>query len=619
MPSDALPQPGDNRFRRCWVCQQLFLDDGTPSACPYGGPHQAGGSYKVTKTSVAGHVSETGFKVCKFCKALYNANATHLACPARRTHDDSGSAKYFLPIASNGQFHRCDKCDTLFKDGSKALCPLGGRHVASGNFAPPLSSTNIAGESGWRVCSKCGALYRPTGTGNSCPNGDAHADSGTKFTLPTASIPNSQAEWRRCAHCGALYRNAGHESRCPLVRAHDGTGSDNYVLARSNGSDEANLQSAWRACTKCGSVHFSPNQSAGCPIGNPGEPAIYDMGGSDGQLVKVDTANNRLYLTFQCVGRLPDPSFSDFQLSETPVDKTIIAMADPGKPWRVIGVLGGAVWRMGVVPFDAHSFALGYPDSIVRATELFPGSFSFEHLTGEAAPGAHGWDGFSWSDPAYATIKRRLMVHTVVTRIPGTSNAALVMPDTIAGKGHGYRVFFHNQSTHSFTESQRPVTPSSKDGKSLAFHLQAVSAGDKGPSLLYWYDFDAPHMTMTIRGRFITGTGKQTCDFALSRANGSPRAFPVTTKTNYGDYQTAAGYARPDGIFMFHPMWVEPDGNVHFGTVTFNPTGVTSQCVTTMAVTAVPKRAVVPLERIVRSSRQLIEAQREHRERRERD
>lgn len=620
-PFDAFSQSGDSRFRWCWRCQQLFLaDPNQPTACPFGGAHEAGGGiYKVMTTNVADHISETGFKRCKACGVLFKSTSTSTsACEGRKTHDSAGSLKYFLPLAKSGQplFHRCTKCQAIYKGGIKARCPVGGRHFPSGEYTPPSTSLNFAGETGWKQCAKCGGLFRANQAANICPNGGGHTDAGTSFTMLTAAPPQLPAEagWRRCMHCGALFQGNGEgASQCPLTRPHDGTGSSSYVLALQKNVDEANLQSGWRACQKCGGLYFAPQVAGGCPIGGEHDTPIYDMGGSDGQLVKADEQNNRLYLTFQCVGRTQDTSFSEFQLSDTPVDKTLIAMADLNQPWKLIGVAGRRDWRIGVVPFDAKSFALGYPSAIVRATATqAAGPFSFEGATSEAAPGQWGWEGVDAKLDPYTTIDANIWAHTIVMRTPGTSNAVLVMPDTIAGKGHGYRIFFHNQAKHSYTEASVPITPARKDPEDVAFHLQAIHLGVAGPALLYWYDYDSDAKTITIRGRFITGEGKYTGDFAISRANGAPRSFSAATETWYGDYQTADGYIQSATAFIFHPMWVEaPTGQVRYGTVRFNPFGAAKQNPILTAVKRVPATRVVSLEKM-RRTKQQEEAQREH-------
>jgi len=617
-PFNAFAQSGDTRFRWCWRCQQLFLDDpNQPTVCPFGGVHLAGGgAYKVMMTNVTDHISETGFKRCKACGTLFNANSKS-ACEARKTHDGTDSLKYVLPLGKSGQplFHRCTKCQALFRDGSQAVCPTGGRHFASGDYAPALTSLGFFGEPGWKQCGKCAGLFRENQAASVCPNGGVHLGAGSGFTMITVAQGNVQTEtgWRRCKHCGALFQSNG-ESQCPVTRPHDGTGSSNYVLALEKSVAEPDLQAGWRACQKCGGVYFSPNVAASCPVGGANETPVYDMGGSDGQLVKADAANNRLYLTFQCVGKFPDASFSSFELGDAPVNKTLVAMADLNQPWKLIGVLGGAVWRLGVVPFDdSKSFLLGFPDSVVRATATQAGGpFTFDSLTNEAAPGQWGWEGVSGKVEPYTTIEANLWAHTIVTRTPGTANATLIMPDTIAGKGHGYRIFFHHQSTHAFTEAAVPVTPATKNPNDVAFHLQAIHLGTAGPSLLYWYDYDTVAKTITIRGRFITAEGKQTSDFAISRANGAPRSFSAATKMNYGDYQTADGYIESATALVFHPMWVEaPDGKVHYGTVRFNPFGLAKQSAILSGVKSVPLTRAVPLEKLMRT-KQEVEARREH-------
>ena len=130
-------------------------------------------------------------------------------------------------------------------------------------------------------------------------NGGAHLSDTAKYQLPkTQPAFNAQGGWKRCAKCGSLFFGGNTSpTRCPAVLPHDGTGSPDYHLAHQEGPGSlANLSTPWRTCSKCRTVYFSGHPGAACAAGQAGnEKPFYDMGGTDGQLVKVDRANDRVY------------------------------------------------------------------------------------------------------------------------------------------------------------------------------------------------------------------------------------------------------------------------------------------------------------------------------------
>src|SRR5437763_7871149 len=69
----------------------------------------------------------------------------------------------------------------------------------------------------------------------------------------------------------------------------------------------------------------------------------YDMGGSDGQLIKVDPANDHIYLTFPCVGYHADPAkLPEFVIdSNNKINQTLVLMSDSaGSSWKSLGYIG---------------------------------------------------------------------------------------------------------------------------------------------------------------------------------------------------------------------------------------------------------------------------------------
>jgi hypothetical protein len=627
--SNSLAQPADNRFRFCWKCLQLFLaDPGQPSLCPRGGAHESGGGiYKLTTSDVSGHANESNFKRCKRCGTLFRGNATKTACTVQ-THDGGGSDVYFLPwgdtplpVTEQG-WRWCSKCQTMIHSASNTTCPLGGTHdlSVSAKYQMPLHAFKGTGEHDWARCSKCNAVYKPGAKGNFCKStGDVHTNSGVTMTMLTQQPAgvNGQSGWRRCKRCGVLFMGDNEAtSWCPLVRAHDGAGSLDYHLAIDEGPATAkeSLQADWRACRKCGTVYFGGTVGGSCPIPGPHDTPIFDMGGSDGQLVKVDPALDRMYLTFQCVGRLQNKTSPKFDLAGGAVNQTVVAMSDKGSSWKVIGMPATRGWRMGIVPFDQLTFAIGsgLSDFFMRVNGSLTGKWTFASQVAEPAPGQWGYDDVDLSKGATASLRANIHAHTIVARTPGTSRAVMIMPDTIPSQGHGYRIFFEGTGPKPFTEASTPITPATKSPDDVVFHLQAIHLGVAGPVLLYWYDFDSTAQTIAIRGRFIVGDGKYTKDFTLSRAGGTPRTFPATTSMSYGDYQTAGGYIQSQSAFIFHPMWVEaPDNTVHYGTVIYNPFGLAKNDTILSATKPAQLQKITPINQL-KVTPQATEAQEEH-------
>jgi hypothetical protein len=111
-----------------------------------------------------------------------------------------------------------------------------------------------------------------------------------------------------------------------------------------------------------------------------------------------------------------------------------------------------------------------------------------------------------------------------------------------------------------------PIAPSSPDPDNFVLHLTAIDIG-QGPILLYWYDVDTVTYEARIRGRFVTADNQWSWDFTIGAS------FDVTTAADwYGDYHTAGGYRETTSgaiDYNYYPVWIQPDGKVHFTRVQF--------------------------------------------------
>ena len=146
---------------------------------------------------------------------------------------------------------------------------------------------------------------------------------------------------------------------------------------------------------------------------------------------------------------------------------------------------------------------------------------------------------------------------TILARSPSSNKLVLAFMDTLENdKGDGYRVYLFD-GNDSWT-ALPPIAPLSPNKNNFILHLTAIDPG-AGPILLYWYDVDTVTGKASIRARLITSDISYTSDFAIAES------FGVLSPKWYGDYHTAGGYAVSRlSTSHFYPVWVQPDGRVHF-------------------------------------------------------
>ena len=172
------------------------------------------------------------------------------------------------------------------------------------------------------------------------------------------------------------------------------------------------------------------------------------------------------------------------------------------------------------------------------------------------------------------------------TFVPKPSYGGYFPPTTI--DDFGYRVYYFDLGSQSFS-AMPPVLPvnlaasyyaggGSVLGSSLVMHLASVPIGDA--TLLYWTDMDLLNGIGQARGRFIFGPGQYSNDFAIAQSapSGQLHTFAIPDLQNapsfywYGDYQTAAGdqtKGAASSTYNAYPIWIEPDGTVHYTHVTY--------------------------------------------------
>jgi hypothetical protein len=131
-----------------------------------------------------------------------------------------------------------------------------------------MSVESINYQEGWRQCGKCLCLFfgeSPSEGGffsGVCVDGLAHQSTANKFKIPFAGPGFSgQTNWRYCFKCVALFFN-GHQSKgfCGADKSgHSSYGSGNYELKYTANPSLGNLY-GWRWCRQCEQIFFCPFQ-----------------------------------------------------------------------------------------------------------------------------------------------------------------------------------------------------------------------------------------------------------------------------------------------------------------------------------------------------------------------
>ena len=306
---------------------------------------------------------------------------------------------------------------------------------------------------------------------------------------------------------------------------------------------------------------------------------LWQMGGTDGPLVRVDPGTGKVYVTIGLVGNIPT-IVGGYVATSQELNRTVVVVStDKGSTWENAAVLPYDHWRLDVVPQTNGMLAFadsGWDEILGKGFAFIQPNipFGFTPIPGQfywslAAPetnGASGWDKSPWSHPVLYKNKdnkasndymsTNIPGQTMLTRSPGPEKLLLAYMDTIPGEGDGYRLYSYTDPIEWLAFD--PIKPKSSNPDDFILHLTAVDAG-VGPKLFYWYDVDTLQKTSTIRGRLIVRDDVETVDFGI----GKPSS--VTTARWYGDYHTAGafavqGRAGTDDTFHYYPVWLQADG-----------------------------------------------------------
>ena len=343
--------------------------------------------------------------------------------------------------------------------------------------------------------------------------------------------------------------------------------------------------------TDDGSGGFPQKKNSELPYPGAIQP-MWQMGGTDGPLVRVDPDSGKVYVTIGLAGNIPFMVNDLFFVSGTPLNRTVVMVSsDKGSTWENAAVLPYDHWRLDVVPQPNGTMAFadwGWSDDLNKGFAFIQPNIPFGFTPplnpfyfSWSAPeptGASGWNSSPWNHPVLYQnsnnkqsgdyMSTNIAGQTIMTRSPGSEKLLLAYMDTIPGQGDGYRLYSYTDPI--LWQAFDPIKPKSGNPDDFILHPTAVDAGI-GPKLFYWYDVDTVQKTSTIRGRLIVRDDVETTDFRIGGPNW------VTNEKWYGDYHTAGAYRVKvgtgsdwtDDAYHYYPVWLEGDGPVRVAHVRY--------------------------------------------------
>lgn len=324
--------------------------------------------------------------------------------------------------------------------------------------------------------------------------------------------------------------------------------------------------------------------------------APWDMGGSDGQLARVDPATGQVFMTFQCVGYSGDDTSKPNPLLDPnkKINRTLVMQFDPTQSsWKSLGYINQAAWRFSLIPYK-NELDLGFASSVLTGKKNAAGNYAFDSTGTPSPTGSWSWMGeWNFKDAAgnsavpVTLIGSNVLAVPVLARTPDQNTVMLAFPDNFGAKGWGYRVVFYDRAAGTMTDAtdSDSILPSTANANNLVFHLAVADPGS-GPVLLYWTDLDSATKKVVVRGRLITAKDKFTDDFTISQTNSNPVNFTLAGNEYwYGDYHTAGGYMKkfsqtqgqgPLTVTLgtttrydYYPMWIEPGNTMRYAKVEY--------------------------------------------------
>jgi hypothetical protein len=365
----------------------------------------------------------------------------------------------------------------------------------------------------------------------------------------------------------------------------------------------AEVDSAMELDGSCANPQFAHGLPTTTGPGTPENP-VFDMGGTDGPLTRLDVKTGVLYMSHQCAGYKPQAGTASesFSLSNSKMNKSLIlASYNSGIGWATLGFSPWARWRSNIVPLSANKLIFGLRDGVYVGQQMNSGQWQFDPILLLVAnyedPNDIKTEINDVKDKYGEIVSTNVPDPRALTRVPGSLTKVLAaMPATMdqgPDQGHGYRLFVYDTESHQRYELD-PVMPKSNSLNAFLLHLTAIDIGE-GPVFLYWTDIDMNTQSATIRGRLVLSDIHSTSDFQVSRTVSSKEVYlpnwihswPVNTGYWYGDYQTGWGYREPTpkrvgqqepaiklppnlmppDQYHFYPVWPEPGNKVKYARV----------------------------------------------------
>lgn len=346
------------------------------------------------------------------------------------------------------------------------------------------------------------------------------------------------------------------------------------------------------------------------PPGSEDNP-VWQMGGTDGPLGRVDYKTGNVNYTMGVYGRLASEDAESYVLGTGYVKRTIVVRSsDAGDTWQEIASLPFNDWRTDVVALPDGRMAFmrraskACAESPNRCHEIF--------ITGDGANigeyqgtehGVSWWHARQkpWDEGLTkegrivfvqgesSRLRSNVATEHLLFRSPNSSGFLLSVPEMIptidenqeGTESFGYRLYYYGYPQKTVAELA-PNEPRSANNKSFILHPTVVDPGD-GPVMLYWYDVDVAAGEMSIRGRIIATDYAYTPEFPISQPFDLPK-----DNSWYGDYITAGGYRAASRVTassthnkrvpvdqepasVFFPVWEQPDGKAHYARVEYTP------------------------------------------------
>jgi hypothetical protein len=161
------------------------------------------------------------------------------------------------------------------------FCIMGAEGANYSYTEPALNFADMVGQSMWRYCSQCMALfydgYVTKGICAGVPFGrigglKGHKAAGYVFVLPHDIPGPGQNDWRYCTQCQCMFFNGYPTKGVCQGATGGGHVAQGYMFVLPHDVADTG-QSNWRYCQRCQALFFDGYLTKGCPVGPGGHQA----------------------------------------------------------------------------------------------------------------------------------------------------------------------------------------------------------------------------------------------------------------------------------------------------------------------------------------------------------